>query len=143
MSNPTASATHTVDGIWLYPHTNGFPVSGAEAWMLATSPPLSREMSMDEFTVFNREEELSQDGALHLYRGSIDGGLVMSRNGQTAAVWMARLENLIQNQRQYGYVMLVTPTWAPFKVKIFNLSKSVTQAGGKAYLVGFSFRQVT
>lgn len=98
---------------------------------------------MDEFTIFNRPEELSQDGVLHLDRGQIDDGLVMARNGQTAAVWMTRLQNLIRDQRQYGFVMLACPSWDPFKVKISGLSKSITIAGGVAYRVSFSFRQVT
>lgn len=143
MANPTSAFTGSIDGTWLIPHVNNTPVLNAEAWIGATSPPLTAEYSMDEFTIFNRPEELAQMGVLHLDRGQVDDGLLLARNGQTAATWLTRLQNIIQNQRSYSYVLLSCTAWQPFRVRIGGLSKSVTIAGGLAYRVSFPFSEVT
>jgi hypothetical protein len=143
MANPSVVADPNINGVWLIPHIGNAPVVEEAAWIGATSPSLSAEVSRDEFTIFNRREELSQDGVLHLDRGQIDDGLLMDRHGQTAATWLTRLQNLIRQQRSYGFVVLSSPSWEPFRVKINDLSKSITIAGGLAYRVSFSFREVT
>lgn len=137
------SFTGSIDGVWLTPYVNHLPVAAGTCWIGTTSPALNAEFSMDEYTIFNRAEELSQDGVLHLDRGQISDGLLMARNGQTAETWMTRLQNLIRDQRSYSYVTLSSPSWSPFRVKISNLSKSITIAGGRAFLVSFNFREVT
>lgn len=142
MASPLASVSSTVDGQWLVPYNaSGTPVTNREAWIGGPSSDLDAEMSMDEFTIFNREEVLSQDGVLHLYVGTI-AGLVMDRNGQTAETWMDRLEYLVRNQRTFGSIHYVTARY-DFKVKLRGLSKSPTIAGGRAWLVSLNFREVT
>lgn len=143
VANPTASTSSTIDGVWLVPFRSGRVVTDEHVWIGATSPSLNAEVSRDEYRIFDRPEELSQDGVLHLDRGSVEDGLLMSRNGQTAAVWMARLQNLVQEQGTYSHISLSCPAWQTFKVRIHDLSKAVTIAGGRAYRVSFSFREVT
>lgn len=142
MPNPVVIFDGHIDGVWLVPHRNGIPVPGTEAWIAATSPSTEAELSSDEFTIFNRAEELSQDGVLHLDRGSIENGLLMSRHGLTADEWLKRLRSLIREQRSYGSIVLVSSRYQPFRVKIKGLAQQPTVAGGPAWRVDVPFREV-
>jgi hypothetical protein len=142
--NPVVTFTGAIDGIWLVPLRNGQVVSGVEAWIGAESPATSAEMSSDEFTIFNRAEELSQDGVLHLDRGTIEDGLLMSgrHGGLTADQWLARLRALIRDQRKYTSLVMVTSRYQPFPVRIKGLTQRPTIAGGPAWRVDVPFREV-
>lgn len=142
MANPVVSVADAIDGEWLVPYTaSGSPVAGQEAWIGGPSAELSADVSMDEYTIFTRQEILSQDGVLHLYVGTI-AGLIISHNGQTAATWMTRLENLVKNQRSFGSIRYVTARY-DFRVKLKGLSKSPVIAGGRAWSVSVPFREVS
>lgn len=141
-TNPTATFTTNIDGIWLLPlsRTGGL-TANKEAWIGGRHPNEDYDQSRADFASPYSREEFSQVGVLHLAKGVLDG-LILERHGVTGAGWFERLRNLIKSQRKYERVVLATPRDF-FNVELGALSGSPTIAGGHAWEVSVPYRQLT
>lgn len=140
-SNPTATFTGLVDGLWLKPYLPGSNtlVAASQAWIGGPTPAGDAERAVQVFAIPSRREKVSQAGVLHLDEGPIEGTL-FARHGLTGDQWLDRLRELIKDQHRFD-LYLVTPRWFR-KVELNRLAKTSTYNSGPAWRVTVPYREL-
>jgi hypothetical protein len=107
-TNPTETFSDTIDGLWVLPlERKGRLSEDNEAWVGSDHPSEERARTFGEFESPFSTEAFTQAGKLHLRRGTI-AGLLLDRNGLTAAQWLARWKALIRRQASYAKLVVAS-----------------------------------
>lgn len=140
--NPTVTFSESIDGTWLLPVKNGQVQSSAVCWIGRDAGSSVEEHDHALVAIPTRQEEISQVGALHLEKGSIEGTL-MERHGLIANEWLKRLRDLIRRMDSYEAVFYVNNV-SRTKVEVYGpIEKHAkTMNGTVAWEVVVSYREL-
>jgi hypothetical protein len=139
VTNPTATFTGQVEGVWLLPHRAGVLQSSSKVFVQAESTPWNRPQDVAVYEPKGRTAKMVQLGDLYSEEGTVSGSFNLAFT-IAAEEWRERFETLLETQKSYT-VWLVSPHLMLNNVTVYDASMSPWVAESNNYDVGFAYTQ--